>query len=818
MECGYSPRLLVKANSGRFLLAKLFLDSLQGKRSPKALRATMHALATGVEAGNSSGRAYDPAYDDAMARINSQLADQTGLAMETLCWISSALEPLSTAVLQHALATEKNSTELDEDNMPEIEDILSACAGLVAVDEESNIIRLVHYTTQEYFERTQNRWFPQAAEDITATCVAYLSFDVFRGGPCTSQLAYEERQPSFPLHPHAARNWGHHAKRATTIHPDWLELLGSGSRLDAMNQVVFPRWGSNVQVAPHRNFVRGGTGLHQAVHFDFVALARRLISLGADLDQRDDEGRTPLHSALGSNREVIVKMLIESGAEVVGSDKSNQTPLSLAAEHGSRAICELLLGRGAKHIMQGQNDPAPLSRVISSDNETMVQLFSENSIALEARHEEFTELLYLAVEEDNESTAQLFIDLGADMERRVDLYRNPLSIASEQGNMSMVQLLIRNGADVNSKNHRGETSLQRAVKYGGAAVVRELLLRGADINCRNRHGETLLDLACGIIEIKTSSMSIHALVGFGADLEHKNDKDRTPLSIAAVNGQLAAVQPLLDLGADLNSRDSEGRTALHHTAWNSSQVSRNANYLKIGQLLLDKGADLESRDIYGRTPISCASQKGSTLFFRLCLEKGADFHTREDSGVMPIHFAARRNRDKIGRRDEMATEILDILVNDGSDVDTRDGSGTTPLSHCACAGHAFTAEFLINMGAEVDSRDKHGMTPLAYSAGRENAFEVSALLIGRGADINSKDKDGQTALHHVLRVGGRTELVWVLNVNQRERMERFQFFLDAGVDTESLSESCMARLLYVANYWGLQEPVKQLIAERASRS
>lgn len=36
---------------------------------------------------------------------------------------------------------------LDEDNLPEIESVVSVCAGLVTVDED---------TTQENFERTQN--------------------------------------------------------------------------------------------------------------------------------------------------------------------------------------------------------------------------------------------------------------------------------------------------------------------------------------------------------------------------------------------------------------------------------------------------------------------------------------------------------------------------------------------------------------------------------------------------------------------------------------------------------------------------------------
>ena len=35
--------------------------------------------------------------------------------------------------------------------------LVSVCAGLVTIDRESNIIRLVHYTTEEFFERIQAR-------------------------------------------------------------------------------------------------------------------------------------------------------------------------------------------------------------------------------------------------------------------------------------------------------------------------------------------------------------------------------------------------------------------------------------------------------------------------------------------------------------------------------------------------------------------------------------------------------------------------------------------------------------------------------------
>jgi hypothetical protein len=75
--------------------------------------------------------------------------------------------------------------------LPEIEDMVFVCAGLVTVDEVSDIIRLVHYTIQEYFERTQMIWFPDAETDIATTCVTYLLFDAFDPGFCPTDDEFE---------------------------------------------------------------------------------------------------------------------------------------------------------------------------------------------------------------------------------------------------------------------------------------------------------------------------------------------------------------------------------------------------------------------------------------------------------------------------------------------------------------------------------------------------------------------------------------------------------------------------------------------------
>ena len=146
-------------------MAKLHLDSLLGKRSPKAVRIALDKLPTGTDA-------YDSAYDSAIERIESQMAEQTELAKQALAFLTCAQSPLSTLELQEAMGVEVGELELDPDNYPDIEDVLASCLGLITVDEDSDIIRLVHYTTQEYLERTLSRWYPEAEAMIVDVCLS----------------------------------------------------------------------------------------------------------------------------------------------------------------------------------------------------------------------------------------------------------------------------------------------------------------------------------------------------------------------------------------------------------------------------------------------------------------------------------------------------------------------------------------------------------------------------------------------------------------------------------------------------------------------
>ena len=415
----------------RFLLAQLHLGSLINKTTPRAIRRTLEKLPKGSDA-------LDKAYHEAMERIQDQEIGFQGLAKRVLSWIICAKRPLTTLELRHALTVEAGDSELGEDNLQEIEEIVLMCAGLVTVDEESNIIRLVHYTTQAYFEQTQIYWFPNAQKDITTVCVIYLSFDAFTVGFCKTDAEFEARLRLNPLYDYAARNCGYHACTASTeVEQLIIRFLQDEAKVSASVQAMIAEksvysYGGN---APGRI-----TGLHLAAFFRLSEVMMALIKNGNHPDRKDFSGQTPLIWAPRNGHEAVVKMLLADN--MVDPDTKDtecgRTPLSWAAEYGYETVVKLLLANdgvdpNSRDAISGHT---PLSLAARSGNEAVVELLlAKDGIDPDSKDNSGRTSLFLAAHNGQEAVVKLLLAnnrVNPDTkDTKVD--RTPLSFAAEKG-------------------------------------------------------------------------------------------------------------------------------------------------------------------------------------------------------------------------------------------------------------------------------------------------------------------------------------------------------------------------------------------------
>jgi Ankyrin repeats (3 copies)/Ankyrin repeat len=346
------------------------MDSLMSKPTPGDIKVALKNLPRGEQG-------LDATYEQAMERIEGQEADFRKLARQVLSWVIHAKRPLSGPEIRHALGVRTGMSELDDDFLPELEDLVSVCAGLVTVDEESNIVRLVHYTTQEYFGRTWTSWFPCAQTDITKTCVTYLSFDKFETGFCPTDEEFEARLRSNALYDYAARNWGHHARVATTEMAKLiLGLLESEAKISACSQAMTASrsYSGYSQRVPKRI-----TEVHLAAYFGLKEVMMVLLKNGHHLDCKDTYSQTPLSWAAGNGHEAVVKLLLEKGAELESKDNGGQTPLSRAAEKGHEAVVKLLLEKGAELDSKDKGGQTPLSWAAQNGHEAVVKLLQSHA-------------------------------------------------------------------------------------------------------------------------------------------------------------------------------------------------------------------------------------------------------------------------------------------------------------------------------------------------------------------------------------------------------------------------------------------------------
>ena len=88
---------------------------------------------------------------------------------------------------------------------------------------------------------------------------------------------------------------------------------------------------------------------------------------------------------------------------------------------------------------------------------------------------------------------------------------------------------------------------------------------------------------------------------------------------------------------------------------------------------------------------------------------------------------------------------VQIMIDEGVDVNSMDQKGTTPLIHAAKYSRLTCVNLLLQGGANVNRSNHSGQTALINAAANGNEDIVTALIQAR-ASVNVKSKQGDTAL------------------------------------------------------------------------
>ncbi|MDB5732836.1 MAG: ankyrin repeat-containing protein [Variovorax sp.] len=172
----------------------------------------------------------------------------------------------------------------------------------------------------------------------------------------------------------------------------------------------------------------------------------------------------------------------------------------------------------------------------------------------------------------------------------------------------------------------------RAIKGDDAGAVSQLLQRGFDPNTRDPHGQTGLLTALREPSPKVIKVLLESPK---TDVDAVDEKDESPLMLAALKGLKVEVNALL-------KRDA----AVNKTGWAPLHYAATSGQLDIMRLLLENHAFIDAQSPNGTTPLMMAAMYGSTAAVKLLLDEGADPLMKNEKGLSAADFAQRANQNE----------------------------------------------------------------------------------------------------------------------------------------------------------------------------
>ena len=364
------------------------------------------------------------------------------------------------------------------------------------------------------------------------------------------------------------------------------------------------------------------------------------------------------------------------------------------------------------------------------------------------------------------AVCRVLIDAGADLHTKNEIEQSPLHYACASGALDVVKMLVEAGAGVRDTNDKGWTCLHVAARFAHIETVRYLAgLPEDDLNFEDSDNRTALHLA--VCEKLTDVVQV--LIDAGADIDTVNKDGWAPLDSACKYGTLDVVKMLVEAGTGLRDTIDEGWTCLHiaacfghtetvrylmglpfvdmnHRDGNNRTalcVAVDEEHTDIVQVLFDAGADIDTQNNEGWSPLHYACLTGALDVVRMLVRAGAEVRTTDNDGCTCLHGAARYGYTKTVRYLVGLPEV---------ELDHRDDDNNSALHLAVDENRTDIVQVLIDAGADIDTQNHAGCSPL-HSACASGTLEVLKLLVRGGAGVRTTNDQGRTCLHLAAELG-----------------------------------------------------------------
>lgn len=253
-----------------------------------------------------------------------------------------------------------------------------------------------------------------------------------------------------------------------------------------------------------------------------VDVMRLLVEHGADVHERDQEGRNLLHLS-GERNVAIARFLLECGVDVNARDKNGQVPLFSAIRNTDLTVTELLLKHGADINALGHDGGNIVFAAARTANLASMTFLLKRGVNPRVRNKR------------GETPVHAALNFPFN------------NLTSEQ--VAITRLLLQNRVDANALDASGTAALHIAALRLDESSLEVLLTHGARVGITDKLGRTALHVAAGV--------PIQSHKPMPAGMTQPNVDQ--PFVDEQLSRKLRAIQMLLRHGADKTARDKSSR-------------------------------------------------------------------------------------------------------------------------------------------------------------------------------------------------------------------------------------------------------------------
>ena len=274
------------------------------------------------------------------------------------------------------------------------------------------------------------------------------------------------------------------------------------------------------------------TPLQLASCWNHYMAVRLLLENGADANIPRHDGCSPLHQAASNGFFNVVRLLLDYGADVNIPDIDGYTPFHCTASQGCSLTAELLIEKVSNVNLRTKSGRTPLYIAVKNQHEQLIKMLLEHKADVSMGYSEDTkERIYLVRGKDRSKPAWHYV--------LVDKHVLGLFLKKTKGG----------SLDVKDFG----TVLRGGWGQDPPAGTIDQILKEKSSMFKEIPGESLLHVACR----NNDTVAIDLLVKHGAwNLNPRDAEGFTPLHIAAIHGNMQAVEKLVELGADASQAEA----------------------------------------------------------------------------------------------------------------------------------------------------------------------------------------------------------------------------------------------------------------------